>query len=126
MTSTELHQLLASVRPTTSEGADLLLDLRDLLTSRGHPGKCVKCFFGLLGDLDRPGALLPLRHWIESELVVSVSAGGREIDAFPVRLDRSESLEDFCHAAIDTVRHDRGFKDSRITLGFRFKEAAAA
>ncbi|MCH7224717.1 hypothetical protein [Haloferula sp. A504] len=116
--------LLPTVTPTTSKGADLLLDLRDLLLSHGHPGKCVSCFFGLLGDLRQPGALKPLRHWLEQHLEVEVSAGGREIDVLPVRLDEAADLESFCHQAIKTVRFDRSFRDRRIQLRFRYKSAA--
>lgn len=124
MTPTKVQKLLQTVTPTTSEGADLLLDLRQLLLSEGHPGKCVRCFFGLLGDLRQPGALKPLRHWLERHLEVEVTAGGREIDVLPVRLDHAADLEAFCHRAIQTVRFDRSFTDSRIALRFRYKAAA--
>ncbi len=116
--------MLNTVAPTTSEGADFLLDLRELLLSRGHAGKCVRCFFGLLGDLRQPGALKPLRHWLERHLEVEVSADGREIDVLPVRLDEAADLESFCHRAIDTVRFDRSFRDQRIALRFRYKTVA--
>ncbi len=125
MTPADLHRLLASVTPSTSEGADQLLDLRELLLSRGHAGKCVRCFFGLLGDLRQPGALAPLRHWLEHHVEVEVTADGREIDTLPVRLDRAADLVSFCHQAIDTVRHDRSFEDRSIKLSFRFKNAVA-
>ncbi|MFC7338339.1 hypothetical protein ACFQY0_14190 [Haloferula chungangensis] len=126
MTSSELQQLLASITPTTSEGADLLLDLRDLLISQGHPGKCVRCFFGLLGDLAQPGALNPLRHWLEENLEVEVRANGREIDSLPVRLNRAADLDSFCHEAINKIRFDRSFKDAHIQLRFRFKDDKVA
>lgn len=124
MTTHELQKMLNTVAPTTSEGADFLLDLRELLLSRGHAGKCVRCFFGLLGDLRQPGALKPLRHWLERHLEVEVSADGREIDVLPVRLDEAADLESFCHRAIDTVRFDRSFRDQRIALRFRYKTVA--
>jgi len=126
VTTSELQRLLASVTPTTSEGADLLLDLRELLLSDGHPGKCVRCFFGLLGDLHQPGALTPLRHWLERHLEVEVSAAGRQLETLPVRLDGVASLESFCHRAIETIRHDRSFGDSRIELQLRYKRPLAA
>lgn len=126
MTSQELQRLLATVTPSSSEGADFLLDLRELLLAQGHPGKCVRCFFGLLGDLKQPGALQPLRLWLEQHLEVSVTAGAQEIDSFPVRLERAGSLEEFCHRAIDTVRQDRGFREREISLRFRFRQAHAA
>lgn len=107
--------------PATAEGADFLLDMRELLLSRGHPGTCVKCFFGLLGDLRRPGALAPLRHWLEQNLEVAVTIGGEVVEALPVRLDLSADLRDFCERTIATVRHDRAYDAERIELGFRYK-----
>lgn len=126
MTPNQVQELLKTVTPSTSEGADFLLDLRELLLSDGHAGRCVRCFFGLLGDLRQPGDLKPLRHWLERHLEVEVSAGGREIDVLPVRLDQAADLESFCHRAIDTVRFDRSFEDPRIAPRFRYKETAVA
>ena len=125
MTQQELNQIITRVAPTTSEGADLLLDLRELLMSRGHAGKCVRCFFGLMGDLRQPGALQPLRHWLEQHLEVEVSSEGREIDVFPVRLGDDADLESYCHRAIETIRNDRSFSDNRIALRFRYKDDVA-
>jgi hypothetical protein len=126
VTQNEVHQLLTQIRPTTPEGADWLLDLRELLISRGHPGKCVRCFFELLGDLDQPGALRPLRHWLEQHLVVEVTAAGQALDTLPVRLNAEDDLESFCHRTIHTVRFDRSFRHQHIALRFRFKDQAAA
>lgn len=126
VTRTDLQPLLESITPTTSEGADLLLDLRQLLLSDGHPGKCVRCFFGLLGDLRQPGALKPLRHWLERHLEIEVSAGGSELEVLPVRLGGVTDLESYCHRAIATVREDRAFAEERIHLRFRFKSGVAA
>jgi len=126
VTAAEIQKLLPTVAPTTSEGADMLLDLRELLLQGGHPGKCVRCFFGLLGDLRQPGALLPLRHWLENHLEIEVSADGREIDVLPVRLDRAADLEGYCHKAMDIIRNDRAFDAAQIAMRFRYKCAAAA
>lgn len=124
MTANELQNLLTTVTPASPAGADLLLDLRDLLLSRGHAGKCVRCFFGLLGDLRQPGALKPLRHWLEQHLELEVTTDDREIDVLPVRLDEDADLESFCHRTIGTVRFDRAFEARRIALRFRYKQAA--
>lgn len=105
----------------TPEGADALLDLREQLMSDGHPGKCVKCFFALLGDLGKPGALSPLRHWLEERVEVEVTAGGRELEILPLRLEAGADLESFCLNAIDTVRHDRAYRNQRISLRLRYK-----
>ncbi len=110
--------------PTTAAGADLVLDLRELLLSRGHPGKCVRCFFGLLGEMDRPGALLPLRGWLEEQLEITVAVDGALVEALPVRLEGSEGIHDFCERAIRTVHRDRAYRGKRIDLGFRYREAA--
>lgn len=124
MQAHEVKSLLGSLIPKTPEGADLVLDLRELLLSKGHPGKCVRCFFGLLGDLGQPAALLPLRHWLEENLEVEVSATGQEIERMPVKLDQARSLEMFCHKAMETVQMDRAFSYPQITMSLRYKQSA--
>ncbi|MBB5352715.1 hypothetical protein HNR46_002963 [Haloferula luteola] len=123
MTSIELQNLLSRVTPTTAEGADLLLDLRELLLSHGHPGKCVRCFFDLLGDLDQPGVLQPLRHWLEQHLEVEVTAAGTHLERLPVKLHGTGSLEDLCLRAIGTLREDRAYAHPDIRLRFCYKDA---
>ena len=118
--------LLSTANPSTSEGADFLLDLRELLLSRGHAGKCVHCFFGLLGDLGKPGALAPLRHWLEQNLEVAVTIDDEVVEVLPVSLDQSKSLEEFCHRAMDTVRYDRSYDAKRIEMEFRYRDSAPA
>lgn len=122
MKTDSLHAVLSAVVPSTSEGADALLDLREQLMSEGHPGTCVKCFFALLGDLGKPGALKPLRHWLEERLEVEVTADGRELETLPLRLEAGENLESFCRSAIATVRHDRTYRDRRISMRLRYKQ----
>lgn len=126
MNSATIDRALAGIVPTTSEGADLLLDLRQLLLDQGHPGKCVRCFFGLLGDLRQPGALRPIRLWLERNLEIVVNAGNRELEALPLELSASDDLEDFCQQAIRVVREDRAFADRELTLRFRFKSELVA
>ncbi|MCU0795583.1 MAG: hypothetical protein MUF31_06565 [Akkermansiaceae bacterium] len=118
--------LLRSIRPTTPSGADLLLDLRDLLMSRGHAGKCVKCFFGLLGDLGQPGALVPLRHWLEKHVEIEVRADGKRLETLPVQLGRSADLHAYCEEVIRRLREDRAYTQQRLDLRFRFRESAEA
>jgi len=91
--------------------------------SRGHPGVCVKCFFGLMGDLGERGALRPLQHWLETHVEVSVSGDGEELEAMPVRLDVATDLEGFCENAMRTVREDRAYPQREISLRLRFKQA---
>lgn len=126
MTHEEIAELLPSITPKTSEGADLLLDLRELLLSDGHPGKCVRCFFGLMGDLGQPGALAPMRSWLERHLEIEVSSQGQEIDSLDLQIGTATDLEDFCHKAITTIRMDRHHRHSNIQLRFRFKNTNQA
>ena len=43
----EIDEILKPLAPVLAREADAILDLRELLVSQGHPGKCVKCFFSL-------------------------------------------------------------------------------
>lgn len=126
MTAEQIKELLPTLAPATPEGADLLLDLRELLLREGHPGKCVQCFFGLLGDLRQPGVLSPLRHWLESRIELEVSADGREIDVLPVQLGRAKDIENYCREVIGVLRNDRVFTAKNIAVRFRFKNSAVA
>lgn len=126
MTADQIKKLLPTLAPATPEGADLLLDLRDLLLRDGHPGKCVQCFFGLLGDLRQPGALSPLRHWLESRIELEVSANGQEIDILPVRLGHATDIQNYCQEVIGVLRNDRAFTAAHIAVRFRFKNKALA
>jgi hypothetical protein len=121
MSNFSLETLFHGLNPRTSEGADMILDLRQALMSQGHPGLCVRCFFGLLGDLSQKGALLPLKHWLENHLEVEVVAGGKELEVLPVLLGNAVDLEGFCHSAMETVREDRAYMDRSISLRFRYK-----
>ncbi len=121
-----MDHLLTAIVPRTPEGADHLLDLRELLMNRGHPGKCVRCFFALLGDLHAPGALRPLRHWLEENIEVTVSIDGRTVETLLFHLSPDDSLEGYCQRTIRTVREDRAYHQPTITLGFRYREPAAA
>lgn len=124
MNTIALHEALASVHPLTPEGADALLDLRESLLSDGHPGTCIKCFFKLLGDLQKPGALQPLRHLLEERFELEVSADSNPLDILPLHLDDGYDLESFCMRAIETVRFDRAFPDRKLTLRLRRKNNA--
>lgn len=117
----DLNSLLLNVIPKTSAGADLVLDLRDLLMTRGHPGKCVRCFFGLLGQLDRPGALLPLRHWLEQNIEVEVRADGEIAETFPVNLEASDDIHGYCERTIRSMCEDRAYSARRLDLSFRYR-----
>ena len=120
MVNLDVNQLLPKARHLTPEGADLVLDLRELLLKRGHPGDCVQCFFGLLGNLDRPGSLAPLRHWLESNLEVAVEINQQIRETLPVRFGKTSSLNDYCQHVASLIRKDRNYTEKRITLSFQY------
>ena len=125
MSTSALHQALSSVHPLTSEGADALLDLREQLMSGGHPGSCIKCFFTLLGDLQRPGALQPLQRLLEERFEVEVTTDSERLEALPLHLEGGRDLESFCMRTMETVRMDRAYTERRITLRLRRKKDAS-
>lgn len=99
----------------------MLLDLRALLLAKGHAGKCVRCFFGLLGDMNQTGSLSPLKHWLEHHVEVEITANGEPLGVLPLRLGQHQDLDSFCHAAIDTLRYDRVWAHERMDLRLRYK-----
>lgn len=111
-----------------SRQADPLLDLYDLTRSRSaHPGRCLRCFYDLLGaasPAQRP-ALQPLKSWIEENLVISCRAdGGEPGTTLPVRLEEPD-LETFCEQAMRRVVEDGGLRARRLEMEIRFREKAA-
>lgn len=85
--------------------ADCLLDLYAMTQEPVHPGRCVQCFFRLLGQAQgaREASLTPLKRWIEDHVEISVQAEEAEAARLPVDL-RAFDLEDFCQQAIEHVR----------------------
>jgi hypothetical protein len=124
MNFAEVNELLNEARPLTPEGADLILDLRELLLNDGHPGSCVQCFFSLLGSLDQPGCLTPLRLWFESHLEIAVRIDGDIRERFPVRFGKTKNLRDYCQKTVDLMRTDRAYTETEIHLSFQYSEAA--
>lgn len=107
--------------------ADWILSLYEM--ARGetrHPGKCVSCFYALLGVArgEKRKALEPLRRWIEENLEISVQAGERELGRLPALLEEPD-LQSFCERAMRRVREDAVIDDPEIALSLRFKRAAA-
>jgi len=126
LTLQEIDALLLPLAPSLAKEADTILDLRELLRTKGHPGKCVRCFFRLFtsaGSESLP-KLIPLREFIERHLEIAVRADGSELETLPVKLRQGEDLEDFCLRSIKQVRLDRTFQAKRVDLAFRFKVAA--
>ena len=79
----EIDGLLLPLAPVLAKQADAILDLRELLMSKGHPGKCVRCFFQLFtaASANRSALprLAPLIAWLEANLEISVRADGVEL-----------------------------------------------
>lgn len=124
----EIDQLLATLAPVLANEADLLLDLRDLLKQRGHPGKCVRCFFELFevaGENARI-RLKQLQNWLERHVELRVSSKGETLETLPFAVRSHEGLEEFCRAAIQRIRMDRSYKHKKITIAFQYRDALAA
>lgn len=94
--------------------------------SKGHPGKCVRCFFQLFTAAGKEALprLAPLKAWLEANLEISVKADGRDLETLPVKLRPGEDLESFCLRSIKQVRFDRGYTAKRVNMAFRYKAAA--
>ena len=107
--------------------ADVILDLRELLTRQGHPGKCVRCFFRLFeaAGTEMQPKLAPLQAWLEKHVEISVRSKGEELETLPFALGKNDDLESFCLRSIEHVRMDRGYKSDRLQLAFRYKALAA-
>ncbi|MDP0492228.1 MAG: hypothetical protein Q7Q71_14355 [Verrucomicrobiota bacterium JB023] len=125
MTGSEIDTLLAHAIPKTPAGVDVLLDIRENLKERGHPGQCVGCFFSLLKDMHSPEGLRPLRIWLEENLEIAVRVDGEEAEFLPVMLGKSRSLREYCEKAIELIRLDRAYDAQRIHLSFRYRQQAA-
>lgn len=122
----EIDDLLAGAKARDAEEADLLLDIRETLLNRGHPGKCVNCFFSLVGRKRERNHLAPLRIWLEENVEIAVSRDEEVLEAIPVRLEGERSLNEFCHRAMEMVREDRAYGGEELRLRFRYREAVAA
>lgn len=123
----EIDQLLRPLAPVLAREADVILDLRDLLASQGHPGKCVRCFFRLFtaAGTEMQPRLAPLQAWLEKHVEICVRSGGRELESLPISLRRDEDLESFCLRSMEEIRMDRGYTERKLDLAFRYKAIAA-
>lgn len=126
MAPEKVNQLLAQAVPLTPEGVDIILDLREFLLEKGHPGDCVQCFFALLGNLEQPRSLTPLRLWLESNLEVSVRINGKLRETLPVNLQDYRNLSDYCQTVVDFVRQDRVYSEKKIELSFEYQGSPAS
>ena len=123
----EIDELLRPLATTLAREADAILDLRELLKSQGHPGKCVRCFFQLFAaaGTELLPRLAPLRAWLEKNVEIAVRNESEELESLPLALGRDEDLEAFCLRSIQNVRMDRAYQTSQVRLAFRYKALAA-
>lgn len=123
----EIDRILRPLAPVLAREADAILDLRELLTRQGHPGKCVRCFFRLFeaAGMEMQPQLAPLQAWLEKHMEIAVKSEGKELETLPFSLENDEDLEGFCLRSIERVRMDRGYRASRLQLAFRYKAIAA-
>lgn len=126
-TAQEIDEILLPLAPVLAREADAILDLRELLISQGHPGKCVRCFFRLFeaAGEDWRSSLALLQSWLEKNVEISIRRNGEELEALPFALKNDEDLEKFCLRSIDHVRMDRHFGEGPLMLAFRYKSRAA-
>lgn len=123
----EIDEMLRPLAPALAREADAILDLRELLSRQGHPGKCIRCFFRLFsaaGSQELP-RLAPLQSWLENNVVISIRAGDEELEAIPLTLEQGDDLESFCLRSIEHVRMDRGYQAKTVQLAFRYRALAA-
>ena len=121
----EIDYMLRPLAPVLSSQADAILDLRELLITQGHPGKCVRCFFRLFeaaGANHKP-QLAPLKAWLERNVEISVQTDSRELEILPLVLANGD-LESFCLKSMEKIRMDRGYRPLNLRLAFRYKTAA--
>lgn len=123
----EIDDILRPLAPILAREADAILDLRELLTSQGHPGKCVKCFFRLFEAAGNEAKikLIPLQAWLERNVEIAVRTDNAELETLPFILGAGDDLESFCLRSIEHVRMDRGYQAKRVQLAFRYKALAA-
>jgi hypothetical protein len=124
----EIDSILRPLARVLAREADAILDLRELLVSQGHPGKCVRCFFKLFeaaGSENRPNLAL-LQAWLEQHVEISVRSGAEELETLPFRLRNDEGLEGFCLRSIEDLRMDRGYHGRPLLLAFRYKTGSLA
>jgi hypothetical protein len=122
--------VLASLARPLAKEADTLLDLREAVLGNRRAGRCVNCYFKLLGARARSGdppALTPLRQWLEANIeIVARDAEEREIERTPLRIDEAESIEEFADRIFQFYRHDRVEIPELVQLDFAYRGSAPA
>ncbi len=126
LTPQEVNDLLTRLVPAAAGQADSLLDLRELLLSGGHPGKCVRCFFQISQAIEHQddAGVGMLRRWLERHIELGVSSGPLRLETIPFRPAPGMDLETYCRQTIRNIRMDRAYRHRAITIRFQYREAA--
>jgi hypothetical protein len=124
-----LDSVLADLARSSGRHTDLLLDFRCWAVRRQRAGACVKAYFDLFEEAPTGAArgLSSLRRWLESRLEIAVLESRSQscLEVFRLELAGEDSLEAFCHKAMDRLRADRCHCSPEVTLTFRFRENLA-
>lgn len=124
-----IDSVIAPIATSFQGCADELLDIREAAMQRRQPGKCVACFYKVMGIAQRrqkANALKQLQCWIEDHLeIVAEDEHHAELERMGVHLDDSD-LESYCQNIISQMHFDRSYASRHITLKFVYKEAYVA
>ncbi len=128
MCDRELDTILASLASPLGPVADTLLDLRQWAHSSAGAGSCIRAYFELLSESpatkEVSQSLAALRCWLERRLSILVFDDNRSVclDALPLVLSGETNLEQYCYAAMRSLRDDRCHSASQLRLEFRFNK----
>ena len=128
MGRTNFDKALFPIARELSHCADEILDLREAALRRDDPGRCLSCYFKILGGSRHSMGHIttPLRQWLEQHLeVVAHGSSQSELERLPIQLpsEGSDGLEVFCRQIMANFREDRTYQDlAKIELSFQFKQ----
>jgi hypothetical protein len=124
-----IESVIAPIAERMGNCADALLDIREAALQRRHPGKCVACFFKVMGAAERrrePEVVTRLKQWIEENLeIVAEDEQQAILEHVPVNLE-TDHLEAYCRRVMDRFHYDRSYDSRHISLRFQFKDERAA
>jgi hypothetical protein len=132
MSSSNFDKVLFPIARELSHCADEILDLREAALQRNDPGRCLSCYFKILGSSQQTTAHFtsPLRQWLEQHLeVVACGPSQSELERLPIQLppEHSDGIEAFCRQIMTAFREDRSYQNlPEIELSFQFKQDSSA
>jgi hypothetical protein len=122
--------VLSALAEEYAREADTVLDLRAAALQEPHPGRCVQCYFKLLGatrTAEKLARLSPLRQWIEEHITIAAKAPSAEpFEFLRVDLDEVDDLESYCRRVSSTLFFDRADLPTAVELEFAFRDAVVA